>query len=151
MRKHLYRAPEAHRSTIKSCVESGAGIGFLPDAPNFRYEPANDKPLHDGPPSKRGSVKVACSKRNCACKGSLWYRHEPLSAAPMYGLKGWSTKVHSDPFPLTDTDTDEAEAKAAWADGNPQPLRELLAVRAKERAALKIAAVCDELFERRAA
>lgn len=137
--------PTAHhraKAIIKACAASGAGIDFLPDAPNFRFTPAerhgdsfapND--LHNAPPSARGSIP--CGRGN-VLKLKNW-QPSKLDCSPMYGCY------------LTDTPSDEHHAKEQWAKGNPKALRALLAERAKARADAKIAEVCDELFERYAA
>jgi hypothetical protein len=119
------RAPAHQKALISACVESGAGIEYLPDAPRFRYFPPADRPLHNGRPSPRGSI--ACGRGN-VLKLRSWHPVK-LDASPMYGV------------PMTDTDADEYHAKADWRDGNPEPLRQLLA----ERAAAKRAPVQFEL------
>jgi hypothetical protein len=116
-----------HKATldlIKSCAASGAGIEHIDAAPRFRFEPvprAGKDSFHPpagdwgridgGPPSNRGSI--ACG--NPKPKHLKNWNPTRLDANPMYhvGMAGDSRAL--------------TEARAAWARGNPQPLRDYLA------------------------
>ncbi len=108
-----YKFSAAHNRTkaiISSCVTSGAGIEFLPDAPRFRYTPPDNdnRPLHNGKPSSRGTVGTPTrfKYKNFPTKG--------ISLDPAY-----NTPMRGDSDELT-------KARKAWHNGNPKPLRDYL-------------------------
>lgn len=135
--KHLSAADRRAKAIIKACAATGAGIEFLPEAPGFKFVPAEKvtnsfKPKSDNdyshrPPSGRGSITV---------KGN------PLK------LKNWSpSKLDANPMyshPMRGDSRELTEARKAWARGDPKPLRKYLANLADQRRAQ------SELFEQAA-
>lgn len=106
------------KATIKACVESGAGIEFLPDAPTFRYTPNANKPFENRGPSSRQPVPCGSNRHKLKNWQPLKLDTNPMYHCPMAG----------DSFALT-------EARAEWAKGNALALRELLAEQAEARRA----------------
>lgn len=106
-----YKTPAHNRAkaVIAAAAMAGAGIDFLPDAPNFRFEPVENLPLHNGKPSSRG--KFAYQNR---LKLKNWLP-TGLDLAPQYNC------------PMKDDPWQFHAAKQAWHGGNPVPLRKWLA------------------------
>ena len=133
--------PAAQRQLIKDCAEHGCGIEGLVDAPNFRFTPAADmigesatnvwghefpyvaKPLHDGKPSSRGSVRGTVAKGFPKLKN---WTVPSYSLAPNYNI------------PMNGDDPDLTDARRSWHRGNPDPLRVYLAEQAEARRAAKL-------------
>jgi hypothetical protein len=135
-KRHLTADDRRVKEIIAACVESGAGIDFLPGAPRFRYVPREREggdsftpdDLYSGLPSKRGSI--ACGKGN-PLKLKNW-NPSRLDANPMYHV------------PMAGDSKALTEARRAWSEGNPNPLRQYLAGEAKRRS--RAAQITAELF-----
>ncbi len=109
--RHLSPADRRAKAMIAAVAASGASIDYLEDAPRFRFVPV-EPPLYDGKPSRRAAFTYPnrLNLRN--------FKPPALSADPQYNA------------PMAGDDRKLTYARAAWAGGNPAPLREYLAVRA---------------------
>ena len=111
-------------AAIKAAAESGTAIepGSLPNAPTFRFVPAEkpDAPELDpygkgsGTPSKLKPVPYRCANPACLChKAKSGWRHKPLEPGPRYA-PGIARPAGLD------------RALRAYERGDPEPLRDWL-------------------------
>lgn len=143
------RGHAANKKVIASCALNGVGIESLEGAPNFRFTPVGMMergPFDSSPPAPpRDSFKGRDNGGPSGHGSVLCGRGKPKN------IRNWNpARTSLDPqysVGMAGDDYELTEARAAYAAGDPAPLREYLAGEADARRKAALAAAYEAPFQ----